>query len=53
MIETMNNRVVITALGLVSPLGHDVETAWAAILAGKSGAARTTIFDASTFPTTF
>lgn len=53
MIETSNNRVVITALGLVSPLGHDVETTWSAILAGKSGAAQTTIFDASTFPTTF
>jgi 3-oxoacyl-[acyl-carrier-protein] synthase II len=53
MIETVNNRVVITALGLVSPLANDVETAWAAILAGKSGAARTATFDASTFPTTF
>jgi 3-oxoacyl-[acyl-carrier-protein] synthase II len=40
-------------MGIVCPLGHDVETLWQAVLAGKSGAAKTTIFDASTFPTTF
>lgn len=50
---TTRERVVITGMGIVSPLGHDVETVWQAILAGRSGAARTTIFDASTFPTTF
>ena len=49
----MAERVVITGMGLVCPLGHDVETAWQAMLAGKSGVAKTTIFDASTFPTTF
>jgi 3-oxoacyl-[acyl-carrier-protein] synthase II len=49
----MAERVVITGMGVVCPLGHDVETFWRAILAGKSGVARTTIFDASTFPTTF
>ncbi len=46
-------RVVITGMGVVCPLGHDVESFWQAILAGKSGVAKTTIFDASTFPTTF
>jgi 3-oxoacyl-[acyl-carrier-protein] synthase II len=46
-------RVVITGMGIVCPLGHDVETLWQAILAGKSGVAKTTIFDASTYPTTF
>ncbi|UCC21421.1 MAG: beta-ketoacyl-[acyl-carrier-protein] synthase family protein [Planctomycetota bacterium] len=46
-------RVVITGMGIVCPLGHDVETVWQAILAGKSGMAKTTIFDASTFPSTF
>jgi len=46
-------RVVITGMGIVCPLGHDVETLWEAILAGKSGMAKTTIFDASTYPTTF
>ncbi|MDI6447929.1 beta-ketoacyl-[acyl-carrier-protein] synthase family protein [Anaerobaca lacustris] len=50
---TTHERVVITGMGIVSPLGTDVETVWQAILAGSSGAAPTTIFDASTFPTTF
>jgi len=48
-----SKRVVITGMGLVCPLGHDVETAWGAMLASKSGMAKTTIFDASTFPSTF
>jgi 3-oxoacyl-[acyl-carrier-protein] synthase II len=38
-------RVVVTGLGLVTPLGGDVETTWANILAGKSGATRITRFD--------
>ncbi|WCT74621.1 beta-ketoacyl-ACP synthase II [Sphingomonas naphthae] len=40
-------RVVVTGLGLVTPLGADVETAWANILAGKSGAGTITRFDPS------
>ena len=40
-------RVVVTGLGLVTPVGADVETAWANIKAGKSGAARITRFDPS------
>ncbi|MDE2596142.1 MAG: beta-ketoacyl-ACP synthase II [Sphingomonadales bacterium] len=40
-------RVVVTGLGLVTPLGADVETAWKNILAGKSGAGKITRFDAS------
>ncbi len=40
-------RVVITGLGLVTPLGGDVETTWANILASKSGAGPITRFDAS------
>jgi 3-oxoacyl-[acyl-carrier-protein] synthase II len=43
----MMRRVVVTGLGLVTPLGADVETAWANILASKSGAARITRFDPS------
>ena len=49
----MTEKVVITGLGIVSPVGHDIETFWDAILTGKSGAAETTVFDASTFPSTF
>ncbi len=51
--KNKNERVVITGMGIVCPLGHDVETLWQALLTGKSGIAGTTIFDASTFPTTF
>ncbi|MFN0047125.1 MAG: beta-ketoacyl-ACP synthase II [Sphingorhabdus sp.] len=40
-------RVVVTGLGLVTPLGADVETAWANLIAGKSGAGRITHFDTS------
>jgi 3-oxoacyl-[acyl-carrier-protein] synthase II len=40
-------RVVVTGLGLVTPVGADVELAWANIKAGKSGAARITRFDPS------
>ncbi|MGA2172759.1 MAG: beta-ketoacyl-[acyl-carrier-protein] synthase family protein [Sedimentisphaerales bacterium] len=48
-----NERVVITGMGIVCPMGHDVESMWQWVLSGKSGVAKTTIFDASTFPTTF
>jgi 3-oxoacyl-[acyl-carrier-protein] synthase II len=44
-------RVVVTGLGIVSPVGNDVPTAWANIKAGKSGIGPITHFDASTFPT--
>ena len=44
-------RVVITGLGIVSPVGNDVATAWRNILAGNSGIGPVTHFDASTFPT--
>ena len=40
-------RVVVTGLGLVTPLGAEVETAWANLIAGKSGAGPITRFDAS------
>jgi 3-oxoacyl-[acyl-carrier-protein] synthase II len=43
----MNTRIVVTGMGCVSPLGHDVATTWQAILAGKSGAGPITLFDAS------
>lgn len=40
-------RVVVTGLGLVTPLGADVETSWANLIAGKSGAGQITKFDTS------
>lgn len=46
-------RVVITGLGAITPLGNDVESTWAAALAGKSGAGPITHFDASKFKTQF
>jgi 3-oxoacyl-[acyl-carrier-protein] synthase II len=49
----MRRRVVITGMGLVCPMGNDVETVWQGMLSGKNGFAKTTIFDASTFPSQF
>ena len=42
-------RVVITGLGCISPVGNTVESAWAALIAGESGIAAITKFDASAF----
>ena len=49
----MSKRIVITGIGWVTPLGHDIESVWAALLEGKSGVGKTTRFDASTCPTGF
>jgi len=46
-------RVVITGLGIVSPLGNDLDTTWSNIISGKSGAGRITKFDPKDFSTTF
>jgi 3-oxoacyl-[acyl-carrier-protein] synthase II len=47
----MRRRVVVTGIGMVNPMGHDPETVWAGLKESKSGVGRTTLFDASGFPT--
>ena len=46
-------RVVVTGLGIVSPLGNDLDSTWSNIINGKSGAGRITKFDPAGFSTTF
>ena len=46
----MERRVVITGLGVVSPVGTGVEKFWNSLLEGKSGIAPITRFDAADFP---
>lgn len=46
-------RVVVTGLGLVSPVGLDVESSWQALLAGRSGIGPIDSFDISGYPTRF
>jgi len=50
---TTEPRVVITGMGWITPLGHDLETAWQRLLKGESGVSRIDRFDSATFPTTF
>jgi 3-oxoacyl-[acyl-carrier-protein] synthase II len=47
----MSNRVVITGMGWITPMGHSIESVWPRLLKGESGIARTSLFDAGTFPT--
>ena len=51
MTEHARRRVAITGIGLVTPVGNDVASTWASVLAGRSGAAPITLFDASGFST--
>lgn len=46
-------RVVVTGMGWITPLGHDVEAVWGRLLRGESGVGPVTRFDAATFPTNF
>ena len=48
-----SRRVVVTGMGIISPLGNELETTWQNILAGKSGAKTVTTFDVTDYPTKF
>ena len=48
----MRRRVVVTGIGVINPLGHDVETVWSALKESKSGVGSISIFDATGYPTT-
>ena len=46
-----SRRVVVTGLGLITPIGMGVETTWENLINGKSGIGKITCFDTSAFPT--
>src|SRR5688572_22141837 len=52
-VAVMRRRVVITGMGVVTPLGHSVAATMDAQLAGKSGVGPVSHFNASRFPTNF
>jgi len=49
----MRRRVVVTGMGIISPLGIGVEENWSAIINGKSGIGPITRFDTGSFPVSF
>jgi len=53
LINSPNNRVVVTGIGAVTPLGLDMPTTWEGLIAGKSGIDYITLFDAELHETRF
>src|SRR5438477_3508799 len=51
MTGPMRRRVVVTGIGVITPIGNDVESMWKVLREGGSGIGRITHFDASRFPT--
>lgn len=51
--QGIQNRVVVTGLGVVSAIGQDIPTFWDSLVKGKSGVDYITSFDASAYPTRF
>jgi 3-oxoacyl-[acyl-carrier-protein] synthase II len=49
----MKRRVVVTGMGVITPVGNDVATTWRSLIEGKSGTAPITKFDATNFPVKF
>src|SRR5665213_2025823 len=49
----MKRRVVVTGMGAVTPVGNTVPATWDALIAGRSGVAPITKFDATKFPVRF
>ncbi len=47
----MRNRVVVTGMGWINPLGHSLPTVWEALISGRSAVGPISIFDASGYPT--
>ena len=45
-----SRRVVVTGLGVVTSIGHDVDSFWSSLLAGRSGVQRVSLFDPTDFP---
>ena len=50
VIRISQRRVVITGMGILSPVGIGIEETWSSLLAGKSGIREITLFDASDYP---
>ncbi|MEO8443432.1 MAG: beta-ketoacyl synthase N-terminal-like domain-containing protein, partial [Gammaproteobacteria bacterium] len=48
-----SRRVVVTGMGVISPVGNDLETAWKKVVAGESGIGPITEFDVTEFSTRF
>ena len=48
-----SRRVVVTGMGIISPLGNELETTWQNILAGKSGAKTVSAFDVTNYPVSY